>query len=316
MKQFLYMPRDLVNFAPLNAKDHFPMFDKLFVMSQYVLPQLSVSRLAGRLADNKSLPGLKNRVVKWFIGRYGVDMDEALEPDPAAYPSFNAFFTRALKPGLRPVDERETTLVSPVDGTISQLGQVSDDRVFQAKGQSFSLKELLGGDEVRAAGFADGEFATIYLSPKDYHRIHMPLAGTLREMVYVPGKLFSVNPTTAENVPNLFARNERVACIFDTPAGPMALVSVGAMIVGSVETTWAGIVAPGNNEVSASRYDTLRTPIRFEKGEEMGRFRLGSTVIMVMPKGAVKWNTNQVAGGTVRMGEAFGEVSSDQPETP
>ena len=291
------------------------MFDKLFVMSQYVLPQLSVSRLAGRLADNKSLPGLKNRVVKWFIGRYGVDMNEALEPDPAAYPSFNAFFTRALKPGLRPVDERKTALVSPVDGSISQLGQVSNDRIFQAKGQSFSLNELLGGDADRAANFTDGEFATIYLSPKDYHRIHMPLAGTLREMVYVPGKLFSVNPTTAENVPNLFARNERVACLFDTPAGPMALVLVGAMIVGSVETTWAGVVAPGGGEVSESRYDSLKTPIQFEKGEEMGRFRLGSTVIMVMPKGAVKWNANQVAGGTVRMGEAFGDISTDRPET-
>jgi phosphatidylserine decarboxylase len=315
MKQFLYMPRDLVNFAPLSAKDHFPMFDKLFVMSQYVLPQLSVSRLAGRLADNKSLPGLKNRVVKWFIGRYGVDMNEALEPDPAAYPSFNAFFTRALKPGLRSVDERESTLVSPVDGAISQLGQVSNDRIFQAKGQSFSLNELLGGDADRAANFTDGEFATIYLSPKDYHRIHMPLAGTLREMVYVPGKLFSVNPTTAENVPNLFARNERVACMFDTPAGPMALVLVGAMIVGSVETTWAGIVAPGGGEVSESRYDGLKTPIRFEKGEEMGRFRLGSTVIMVMPKGAVRWNASQAAGGMVRMGEAFGDISTDRPET-
>jgi len=291
------------------------MFDKLFVMSQYVLPQLSVSRLAGRLADNKSLPGLKNRVVKWFIGRYGVDMNEALEPDPAAYPSFNAFFTRALKPGLRPVDERKTALVSPVDGSISQLGQVSNDRIFQAKGQSFSLNELLGGDADRAANFTDGEFATIYLSPKDYHRIHMPLAGTLREMVYVPGKLFSVNPTTAENVPNLFARNERVACVFDTPAGPMALVLVGAMIVGSVETTWAGIVAPGGGEVSESRYDGLKTPIRFEKGEEMGRFRLGSTVIMVMPKGAVRWNASQAAGGMVRMGEAFGDISTDRPET-
>lgn len=291
------------------------MFDKLFVMSQYVLPQLSVSRLAGRLADNKSLPGLKNRAVKWFIGRYGVDMNEALEPDPAAYPSFNAFFTRALKPGLRPVDERKAVLVSPVDGSISQLGQVSNDRIFQAKGQSFSLNELLGGDADRAANFTDGEFATIYLSPKDYHRIHMPLAGTLREMVYVPGKLFSVNPTTAENVPNLFARNERVACVFDTPAGPMALVLVGAMIVGSVETTWAGIVAPGGGEVSESRYDGLKTPIRFEKGEEMGRFRLGSTVIMVMPKGAVRWNASQAAGGMVRMGEAFGDISTDRPET-
>lgn len=291
------------------------MYDKLFVTGQYLAPQLAISRLAGRLADNKSVPALKNRVVNWFIGRYGVDMSEALESDPAAYPSFNAFFTRALKPGLRPVDSDESVMVSPVDGAISQLGHISNDRVFQAKGQSFSLNELLGGNQQRAQTFEDGEFATIYLSPKDYHRIHMPLAGTLREMIYIPGKLFSVNPTTAENVPNLFARNERVACIFDTEAGPMAFVLVGAMIVGSVETTWAGVVAPGTRQVNLTRYDGLKTPIRFEKGEEMGRFRLGSTVIMVMPKGAVSWNSDQAAGGRLRMGEAFGEITPGQQET-
>ncbi|MGB1952298.1 MAG: archaetidylserine decarboxylase, partial [Marinobacter sp.] len=262
------------------------MFDKLFVLSQYVTPQLALSRLAGRLADNDRTPALKNRVVKWFIGRYGVNMSEALESEPEAYPSFNAFFTRALKPGLRPIDSGSSVLVSPVDGAISQL---TGDRVFQAKGQSFSLTELLGGDDARAEAFTEGEFATIYLSPKDYHRIHMPLAGRLREMVYVPGKLFSVNPVTAENVPNLFARNERVACIFDTDAGPMALVLVGAMIVGSVETTWGGVVAPGTGLVTSTRYDDDQPAIEFEKGEEMGRFRLGSTVVLVMPKGAVAW---------------------------
>ena len=284
------------------------MFDKLFVMSQYITPQLAVSRLAGRLADNESMPGLKDRVVKWFIGRYGVNMSEALEPDPAAYASFNAFFTRALKPGLRPVNERESTLVSPVDGAISQLGQVTGDRVFQAKGQSFSLSELLGGEEATTAPFADGEFSTIYLSPKDYHRIHMPMAGTLRQMIHVPGKLFSVNPVTAENVPNLFARNERVVCIFDTASGPMALVLVGAMIVGSVETRWAGVVVPGSRQVTSTRYEGEQA-ISFDKGEEMGRFRLGSTVIMVMPKGSVSWNSDQVAGTTVRMGAAFGALA-------
>ncbi len=284
------------------------MLSKLFVLSQYVTPQLAVSRFAGRLADNDSNPGLKNRVIKWFIGRYGVNMSEAAEPDPTAYPSFNAFFTRALKPGLRPIAEGEKTFVSPVDGAISQLGQVSNDRVFQAKGQSFSLTELLGGDANWADTFKDGEFSTIYLSPKDYHRIHMPMAGTLREMVYIPGKLFSVNPVTAENVPNLFARNERVACIFDTDAGPMALVLVGAMIVGSVETVWSGVVAPGNGEVTTTRYQGEQAQA-FAKGEEMGRFRLGSTVVMVMPKGAVNWNDDQVAGKTVRMGEAFGTLA-------
>ncbi|MGO1750839.1 MAG: archaetidylserine decarboxylase [Marinobacter sp.] len=285
------------------------MFDKLFILSQYVTPQLAVSRAAGRLADNDRSPALKNRVVNWFIKRYGVDMSEAAEQDPTAYSSFNAFFTRALKPGIRPLAEGENTFVSPVDGAISQLGQITGDRVFQAKGQSFSLVELLGGDAGRAEAFSEGEFSTIYLSPKDYHRIHMPLAGTLREMVYVPGKLFSVNPVTAENVPNLFARNERVACIFDTEAGPMALVLVGAMIVGSVETTWAGVVAPHGGGVKAVTYEG-ESAISFAKGEEMGRFRLGSTVVMVMPKGSVNWNAEQVAGKRVRMGEAFGAVGA------
>ena len=285
------------------------MFDKLFILSQYVTPQLAVSRLAGRLADNDQNPALKNRVVKWFVKRYGVDMSEAAEPDPTAYSSFNEFFTRALKPGIRPVAEGDNTFISPVDGAISQLGQVSGYRIFQAKGQSFSLIELLGGDTHRAEAFNEGAFSTIYLSPKDYHRVHMPLAGKLREMVYVPGKLFSVNPATAENVPNLFARNERVVCIFDTAAGPMALVLVGAMIVGSVETPWAGVVAPNSSGVKVITYEG-ESAISFAKGEEMGRFRLGSTVVMVMPKGSVRWDAEQVAGKRVRMGEAFGKVGA------
>ena len=284
------------------------MFDKLFVLSQYITPQLGVSNLAGRLADNDRSPALKNRVIKWFIGRYGVDMSEAAEPNPEAYATFNDFFTRELKPGIRPLADGEKTLVSPVDGAISQLGQVTGDRIFQAKGQSFSLSELLGGEEATTAPFADGEFSTIYLSPKDYHRIHMPMAGTLRQMIHVPGKLFSVNPVTAENVPNLFARNERVVCIFDTASGPMALVLVGAMIVGSVETRWAGVVVSGRRQVTSTLYEGEQA-ITFDKGEEMGRFRLGSTVIVVMPKGAVSWNSNQVAGKTVRMGEAFGALA-------
>lgn len=286
------------------------MFDKLFVLSQYVTPQLAVSRLAGRLADMRVAPALKNRVIKWFIGRYGVNMSEAAEPDLTAYPSFNAFFTRALKNGARPIEGDQSVFTSPVDGTISQLGQVSQDRVFQAKGQSFSLTELLGGDAELATPFEDGEFATIYLSPSDYHRIHMPMAGTLSSMAYVPGKLFSVNPTTAEQVPNLFARNERVVCVFDTEAGPMALVLVGAMIVGSVETTWAGVIAPNPHRASHWKYSGDEA-VHFEKGEEMGRFRLGSTVIAVLPKGSVQWNTDQIAGKKVRLGEAFGTLENN-----
>ncbi len=286
------------------------MLDKLFVLSQYVTPQRTVSHLAGRLADSTGSPALKNRVVNWFIGRYGVNMSEAAESDPTAYPSFNAFFTRELKPGARTITPGDNIFVSPVDGAISQLGQVSNDRVFQAKGQSFGLTELLGGDESSATPFREGQFSTIYLSPKDYHRIHMPMAGTLREMVYVPGNLFSVNPVTAENVPNLFARNERVVCIFDTDAGPMAMVLVGAMIVGSMETTWAGVIAPNPAKLTRWHYQDDQA-IKFEKGDEMGRFRLGSTVVLVMPKGAVTWNAEQIAGKTVQMGEAFGTLASD-----
>ena len=283
------------------------MMEKLFVLSQYVTPQLSLSRLAGRLADSTGTPALRSRFIRWFINRYGVNMNEAENSDPNSYGNFNDFFTRALKPGLRPIEGDESTLVSPVDGCISQLGNISGGRIFQAKGQSFSLLELLGGDQQRADIFAEGEFATIYLAPGDYHRIHMPMAGQLREMVHVPGSLFSVNPATAANVPNLFARNERVVCLFDTAAGPMALVLVGAMIVGSVETPWAGVVAPGDGGVSQQNYSD-DPALTFARGEEMGRFRLGSTVVMVMPKGRAQWNNAQQPGKKVRLGEAFGKV--------
>lgn len=285
------------------------MMEKLFVLSQYLTPQLSLSRLAGRLADTTGTPALRSRFIRWFINRYGVNMSEAEHSDPDAYGSFNDFFTRALKPGSRPIEGNENTLVSPVDGCVSQLGNISGGRIFQAKGQSFSLLELLGGDQQRADLFAEGEFATIYLAPGDYHRIHMPMAGQLREMVHVPGRLFSVNPATAANVPNLFARNERVVCMFDTAAGPMALVLVGAMIVGSVETPWAGIVAPGDGGVSQQSYDGKQA-LKFARGEEMGRFRLGSTVVIVMPKGRVLWSDAQKPGKKVKLGEVFGEVEA------
>lgn len=282
------------------------MSDRLFILFQYLLPQLLVSRLAGKLADYTGANALRVRVIRWFIGRYGVNMSEAEHADPQSYPTFNTFFTRALKPGLRPVVADAEAIASPVDGAISQLGRISDDRIFQAKGQSFGLTDLLGGDAQRAAPFTGGQFATIYLAPRDYHRIHMPVAGTLREMVYVPGKLFSVNPLTARKVPDLFARNERVVAIFDTDHGPMAMVLVGAMIVGSVETRWSGIVAPGNTrQVSASDYRHCKE-IRYEKGEEMGRFRLGSTVILVFPKDRCQWETPLQEHSVVRMGERFG----------
>ena len=284
------------------------MMEKLFVLCQYITPQLLLSRLAGRLADSTGTPALRRRFIRWFVRRYGVDMNEAVNSNPDTYTSFNDFFTRPLKPGLRPLGGDENTLVSPVDGCVSQLGSVRAGRVFQAKGQSFSLLELLGGDQRRADIFADGEFATIYLAPGDYHRIHMPLAGQLREMVHIPGRLFSVNPATAANVPNLFARNERVVCVFDTTAGPIAMVLVGAMIVGSVETPWAGVVAPGEGGVSQVSYSGEQA-LKFARGEEMGRFRLGSTVVMVMPKGQVQWNDHQSAGQKVKLGQTFGQTS-------
>ncbi|WP_097460044.1 archaetidylserine decarboxylase [Mangrovitalea sediminis] len=280
------------------------MLDKLFVWSQYITPHHALSRAAGLLAESRA-NRVKQPFIHWFAKHYGVDMSEAENADLDAYPDFNSFFTRALRPGARPIASEPDTLICPVDGAISQLGDVTDDRVFQAKGQSFSLTELLGGDAQRAAPFQGGHFATLYLSPKDYHRIHMPITGTLKEMVHVPGRLFSVNPVTAANVPRLFARNERVVALFDTEWGPMALVLVGAMIVASVETVWSGLVAHRHNGITAVKYSGQQA-ITLEKGAEMGRFRLGSTVVMVMPRGSVKWDGAMTAGTSVRMGQAFG----------
>ena len=250
---------------------------RLFIFMQYVLPHHTLSRLIGRLAECEST-WFKNRLITWFIKRYNVNMSEARLEDPSAYRHFNDFFTRELKAGARPLDTSEKSVLSPADGAISQLGAIEHGRIFQAKDHSFSLLELLGGNTERAAPFMGGSFSTVYLSPKDYHRVHMPLTGILREMVYIPGRLFSVNQTTAEHVPELFARNERVACIFDTEQGPMAVVLVGAMIVASIETVWAGLITPPMRELRSYDYSqTARQPITLEKGAELGRFKLGST---------------------------------------
>ncbi len=211
--------------------------DRLFILAQHLLPHHLLSRLIGGFAECR-VPWFKNLLTRWFVRHYDVDMRQAQVEDPTAYENFNAFFTRALKPGARPLPAAADVVVSPSDGAISQLGRIEHGRIFQAKGHSYSLLELLGGDGLRAAPFMGGHFATIYLSPKDYHRVHMPLTGTLKEMVYVPGRIFSVNQLTAENVPELFARNERVVCIFDTAVG-QAVILVGAMIVASIETVWA-----------------------------------------------------------------------------
>ncbi|MCK9260580.1 MAG: archaetidylserine decarboxylase [Azoarcus sp.] len=277
------------------------MSDRLSVLPQYLLPKQALTVLAGKLAGMHA-GGLTTRVIKWFVGRYGVNMDEAANPDISSYPSFNEFFTRALRDGVRPLDEAE--LVSPVDGAISQFGPIVRDQIFQAKGHAYSTTALVGGDAELAAGFRDGSFATLYLSPRDYHRIHMPCDGRLTRMIYVPGELFSVNPTTARGVPGLFARNERVVCVFESAFGPFVLVLVGATIVGSMATVWHGVVNPPRSaEVREWRYEDK--DIQLKKGEEMGRFLIGSTVVMLFPTPRVKFNPAWAPGAAVRMGEAM-----------
>lgn len=279
--------------------------ENLAVLPQYIVPQHGLSRLAGMLAESTS-PAIKGPFIKNFARIYGVNMEEALNPDLNSYRHFNDFFTRALKDGARTITEEG--VASPADGAVSQLGDIKDDQIFQAKGHNYSLTQLLGGSHERAMPFKNGSFATIYLSPKDYHRVHMPYGGKLTEMIYVPGKLFSVNTRTARNVPSLFARNERVVCIFETDIGPMALVLVGAMIVASVETVWAGLVAPPSRRLMTTRYDDEPKDIVLGRGEEMGRFKLGSTAIVVHPKDTVKWNEDLKEGSVVRMGQQIASL--------
>ena len=276
---------------------------RVFIFFQYVLPHHTLLRLIGHFAECQT-PWFKNRLIAWFIKRYQVNMSEAQFAEPSAYRHFNDFFTRALKPDARTLDTTANAVLSPADGAISQLGTIEHGRIFQAKGHSFSLLELLGGDSQRAAPFMGGSFATVYLSPKDYHRVHMPLTGTLREMIYIPGRLFSVNQTTAGAVPELFARNERVACIFDTERGPMAVVLVGAMIVASIETVWAGLITPPLRQLRCFDYsDESRQPITLAKGEELGRFKLGSTAIILFADNHVIWNSELTETSPVEMGQ-------------
>ena len=280
--------------------------ERLFLLGQHLLPHHALSRLIGMAAECRA-EWFKNPLISWFVRRYQVDMSEADIGNPHAYEHFNAFFTRELREGARPLDTTPGAILSPADGAISQLGAIEHGRIFQAKGHSFSLLELLGGDTQMAAPFMGGQFATVYLSPKDYHRVHMPLAGTLREMVYVPGKLFSVNTFTAENVPDLFARNERVVCLFDTERGPMAVVLVGAMIVASVETVWAGLVTPPKRALRHFRYGAAaQQPIQLDKGAELGRFKLGSTAIVLFGPEQVRWADGLGAGSSLRMGQQLG----------
>lgn len=280
------------------------MSDRLKTLPQYLLPKQTITALAGGFARHPR----GNRtasVIRWFIRRYGVDMAEAANADVESYATFNDFFTRALKPGARPLATADW--VCPVDGAISQFGRIERDQIFQAKGHAYSTTALVGGDAALAAQFEDGYFATLYLSPKDYHRIHMPCAARLTRMIYVPGDLFSVNPTTARGVPGLFARNERVVTVFDTEYGPFINVLVGATIVGSMATTWHGVVnPPRTREVREWRYEDR--DIRFNQGDEMGRFLLGSTVVLLWPKMALDFNPDWAPTRPIRLGEAMAHL--------
>ncbi|WP_295374159.1 archaetidylserine decarboxylase [uncultured Pseudacidovorax sp.] len=275
------------------------MSDRFAVLPQYLYPKQALTSFAGWVAG-KERGALTTWIIRNFVAKYGVDMGEAIESDIARYASFNDFFTRALKPGARPI--AEAPLVCPVDGAISQFGPIAGDQIFQAKGHRYTTTALVGGDAALAAQFRDGSFATLYLSPRDYHRIHMPCDGRLTRMIYVPGALFSVNPTTARGVPGLFARNERVVCVFESERGPFVLVLVGATIVGSMATVWHGVVnPPRGGEIREWRYDD--PALRFVKGQEMGRFLLGSTVVMLFPPPALSFNTDWAPGRAVRLGE-------------
>ena len=280
------------------------MSDRLAILLQYLLPKQALTSLAGRAA-NAHWGGLTTAVIRRFIRRYGVNMAEAANPDPAAYPSFNEFFTRALRPDARPLAVAD--LLCPVDGAISQFGRIERDQIFQAKGHHFSTTALVGGDATLAARYEDGHFANIYLSPKDYHRIHMPCAGRLLRMIHVPGDLFSVNPVTARGVPGLFARNERVVCEFERPDGErFVMVLVGATIVGSMATVWHGVVNPPRpGQVREWRYEDQH--IELAQGAEMGRFLLGSTVVMLFPKRPLRFNPAWLPAGPVRLGEVMAD---------
>lgn len=278
--------------------------DIFTVWPQYGLPHHALSSLMSKLTHCTN-PLWKNAFIKSIIAMYGVNMDEAKFQNLDHYASFNEFFTRELKAGVRPIVQDHGSIASPADGAVSQAGAIQDGRIFQAKGYHFNTLELLGGDAKRAEAFKNGAFATIYLSPKDYHRLHMPLTGTLKEMIHIPGRLFSVNAATVNAVPNLFARNERVACIFDTEAGPMALILVGAIFVSSVETVWHGVVTPPS--ISEPRTWQYQDAQVLEKGAEMGRFNMGSTIIVLFGQDKIRWHEDFLAGSPVSLGASIGQ---------
>ena len=289
------------------------MSDRSAVLPQYLIPKQALTAFAGYVAGRER-GWVTTEIIRRFVAKYQVNMGEALNSDIASYPTFNDFFTRALKPGARPLADAE--LICPVDGAISQFGAIEHDQIFQAKGHRFSTTAVVGGDAALSAQYQDGSFATIYLSPKDYHRIHMPCDGRLRRMIYVPGDLFSVNPVTARGVPGLFARNERVVCVFESARGPFVLILVGATIVGSMATVWHGVVnPPRGGAVREWRYPASaeQPAVELKQGDEMGRFLLGSTVVLLFPKGPLRFNPEWAAGRGVRLGEVMASYSAGSP---
>jgi len=280
--------------------------DYIKVLPQYLTPQHTLSRLTYHITRCEWKP-LKNFLIKSFIASFKVDMTLAKQPDGTAYKTFNKFFTRELRPDVRPISQDKNIIISPVDGSISQIGKIESEEIFQAKGRYYNLDTLLAGD-VSAADFKVGQFATLYLSPRDYHRIHMPLDGKLVKMIYVPGKLFSVNSHTTRVVNNLFARNERVVSIFETEIGPMAIVMVGAMNVGSMETVWAGEITPAKKR-NITITDYKDQQIQLKRGEEMGRFNMGSTVILLFPKGKSEWLISLKPNDNIIMGTPLGKIT-------
>lgn len=275
-------------------------------LTQHLLPHKIISLIA-HMSANCKIKFIKNYLIGYFIKRYAVNMQEAIEPNPFAYACYNDFFTRQLKAESRPIDENPKSIVSPADGALAQFGAIRAERILQAKGHTYSAKDLVGGSAALAAHFINGSFATVYLAPKDYHRVHMPFAGRLSKMIYVPGKLFSVNDHAAENIPNVFARNERVVCIFETTLGKMAVVLVGAMIVGGMETVWAGTITPPHGK-QIRIWDYTDTPeIYLEKGAEMGRFKLGSTVILLFGAGTMAWNNDLSLSMDLKFGQRLAD---------
>jgi len=276
---------------------------RLFALIQYPLPHHFLSRLMLRLTRLR-IVWFKNFAIKKFIAHFKIDMSLAVEENPENFQTFNQFFTRALKPDVRPIAHGENNIVSPVDGAISQMKTIDNNTIIQAKRQSYTVEALLGDSEM-ASLFNNGDFTTLYLSPRDYHRIHMPVDGTLKKVIHIPGRLFSVNPATVHNVPALFARNERVVCLFDTPVGPMAMVEVGAIFVASIETVWQGEVTPPTHHEMRSWVYTEH-PVNLKQGEEMGRFNMGSTVILLFAENAMQWVEKHQETDPVQMGQLIG----------